>query len=150
MWWGENILKKNIYWRDIYNISLWPLSFSIGSLGTLDSYFPFFSSNLLFKIAKRLFKGHKKICPHGPRLRVLLGHRNLLDYDWDHFKILLESVICDFMESPKNIISPPCFQLNHMENGNKDTSPELILKVQKLVRGSYSIQTKKYPFCQNI
>jgi hypothetical protein len=39
-------------------------------------------------------------------------------------------------KSPINIISPNCFQLNHMKNGNKDSSSShqrLILRVEKPV-----------------
>jgi hypothetical protein len=37
---------------------------------------------------------------------VLLVHRNLLEGSLGHFKILLESVKCNFEDISKNIISP--------------------------------------------
>jgi hypothetical protein len=43
-----------------------------------------------------------------------------------HFKILLGVLNCDFEEiSNKYIISLICFQLNRVENGNGDISPEV-------------------------
>ncbi len=94
---------------------------------------------MFLKIAKRLFEGRGETVTFSAVLEYAwLVHRNLLELSWGHFEIVLESIKCDSYEkSLIIIISPICFQLKRMENGNKDSSAKVHLKSSKTIRGSY-------------
>ncbi len=89
----KTYFRNNIYFRDIYYISLRPHLFYICSLAELlIRICLFFSSNLFFKILKGwLFKGRGEIVKFVCCPRICFAfHRNLLECTWVHFKILLE------------------------------------------------------------
>jgi hypothetical protein len=67
---------------------------------TLDSLWPILSAPICFKKFLKYYSraAEKKLNLSAALEYVLLVHRNLLEYSWGHFKLLLESVKCDFEE----------------------------------------------------
>jgi hypothetical protein len=70
--------------------------------------------------------------------------------DYRNYLSVVEAIMDSVQEISNGIISPKYFQLNCMENGNKDSSPVLILKVKKNQQSFLFTYFRSNHFCQNI
>ncbi len=113
LWWGVLIAishgikvkkywRNNICWRDAYKCFCSPRCFLL--VHWLNSWFLFvlFSSSSMLS---KLLKVHSRVPDKWKKLSVecdpqicLLIHRYVLAFSWGRFKIVLESVKCDFEE----------------------------------------------------
>ncbi len=99
---------------------------SIGSLSTRFLLVHCSSSNIFFKIATKLFKGRRE--EYG-----LLVHRNLLVCTWDHFKIVLESINCNFEDISCTVLFFLPYVFTRISWNLKDWSTEVHSKVKRSV-----------------
>ncbi len=94
---------------------------------------------------------------HGEKVKYFLGPLNMvcliIEIYWSEVETILKynKIVLNvtFKKSPISIISTNilfCFQLNRMENGNKDSSSEANLKNSKTSRGSCFLDLEVFFF----